>query len=140
MNKDKLQIIINELEETNSTQDAYFGIFQNGGGPEESYVHANRQGLELFAAEILKASRDFNEDAKEEEKSTIPLDFESEWIYGLVCIQYVQPYLGSRKKNTPHPERNTLKEKMVGIGCGAILLLIISAVIVGIITIANWLF
>lgn len=59
MEKDELQQIIDRLEATHSKDDAYFGIFEYGGDPDESFIKANKQGLGLFAAELLKAaSRD----------------------------------------------------------------------------------
>ena len=61
MNKEELQNIIDKLESENRKEKAYFGIFEYGSGPDESYIKADKQGLELFALEILKAARDSEE-------------------------------------------------------------------------------
>lgn len=57
MDKTELQKIIDTLEKNQSTEDAYFGIFQYGGAPDESYIKANKEGLELFSLELLKAAK-----------------------------------------------------------------------------------
>ena len=50
LEKEELEKIIAQLEKCNAADGAYFAINRYGGGPEESYINANRTGLELFAA------------------------------------------------------------------------------------------
>ena len=60
--------------------EAYFGIFQHGGGPDESFIRANKQGLQLFAAELLRAADQVDETLAHETKTIIPLEFkEDDW-------------------------------------------------------------
>jgi hypothetical protein len=82
LNKDELKAIIDQLETANSKDEAYFGIFQYGGGPDESFIKANKQGLELFAAAILRASRDADEIVVDKENNSIPLSYEESGLTG----------------------------------------------------------
>ena len=138
MSKDELQKIIDQLESGNSKDEAYFAIFQYGGGPDESFVKANKQGLELFAAEILKASRDADEIVGDKEKNIIPLDYEEEWIEGDTFVQYIEPTLEKRKKAKHEPRKETWKDKGIKFGCFAGLIIAIVSVIVGLITMVTW--
>lgn len=104
LNKDNLQKIIDELEETNSKEDAYFGIFKYGNSPDKSYIKGNKQGLELYAAKLLKASRDVNEAVADKEKALIPVDFHETWLDGETKIQYIEPSIRSREQVKAVPD------------------------------------
>jgi hypothetical protein len=140
LNKDELQKIIDQLESGNSKDEAYFGIFQYGGGPDESFVKANKQGLELFAADILKASRDADEIVGDKEKNIIPLEYEEEWLDGDTFVQYVEPTLEKRKKAKQEHYNETWEDQAIKFGCFAGLIIIAVALIVGFITMATWIF
>ena len=68
--------IIEQLRRYIREDDATFGIFQYGGGADESYIKADKQGLRLFALELLMAAQKSNEILHDKEKSIIPIDFE----------------------------------------------------------------
>lgn len=138
MEKDKIQKIISELEVANSEDDAHFAIYQYGGGPEESFIKANKSGLELFAADILKASRDFNEVLEDEKKPVIPLNYEAEWIDGMIYLQYVEPSNDPREKTQNDLKNTPVKDKLIGIGCGLVLIIIVVALIVGLTEMVYW--
>jgi hypothetical protein len=137
LEKDELQKIINHLESNSSKEEAYFGIFQYGGGPDESFVKANKQGLELFAADMLKASRDANDILADKEKTIIPLDFEEDWIDGDTFVQYVEPSI-EKKENVPYIR--TWRDQAQEYFFVGILLLVVTSIIVGFITIISWFF
>ena len=141
MNKEELQNIIDEFDKEDRKQKAYFGIFEYGGAPDESYIKANKQGLELFALEILKAARDSEELLKSErEESVFPLGFDEDWIDDdcSTYIQYVEPTNEIRTNVKQVSNVETWKDKTMKFGCiSAILIAIISAV-VGIVTIIKW--
>ena len=56
MTNEKLQNIIAQFDEKELKEKALFGILQYGGGPDESFIKANKEGLELFALELLKSA------------------------------------------------------------------------------------
>jgi hypothetical protein len=132
MTPTKLQQIITELETTNSPQEAYFAINTFGGGHDESYIQANKQGLELFAAQLLKASHDFDAAKESKEQSVIDLDYEQEWIDGEVIIQYVQP--ANKPEVSNESTATSIREKL-GTGCMIIaVIVIITAFVTGLVT------
>ena len=51
----KIENIVSELDKNNEKDEAFFGFYQYGGDKDESCIRANKQGLELFSAELLKA-------------------------------------------------------------------------------------
>ncbi|MFY0675494.1 MAG: hypothetical protein JXQ87_19010 [Bacteroidia bacterium] len=141
MNKEELQNIIDELEKEDRKQKAYFGIFEYGGGPDESYIKANKQGLELFALEILKAARNSEELLKsEKEESVFPLGFDEDWIDDdcSTYIQYVEPTNEIRTNVKQESYVETWKDKTMKFGCISVILISIISAVVGIVTIIKW--
>jgi uncharacterized integral membrane protein len=85
-------------------QEAYFGIFQYGEGSDESFIRANKQGLVLFAAEILRASAHVDDTIAHETQTIIPLKFdEAEWLDGDTLIDYIEPVKHAPAAATPQP-------------------------------------
>lgn len=142
MEETDLQKIINDLESTNSKDEAYFGVFMYGGGPEESYVKANRQGLELFAAELLKASRDTEKILESDEESIALLAHDDDWVDddSHVFLEYVEPSTKVREEAKAELEADSWQDKLFMVGCSAILIMTIIATLVGIGTIVDWIF
>ena len=60
MEKEELNKIIEKIENENSKEKAFFGIHNLEAG-DELFIRANKYGLELFANELLKASRNTDE-------------------------------------------------------------------------------
>ncbi len=136
MNDQKLEELIHDLESLNDEGNAYFGIQQYGGGPDESFVQGNREGLIRFAKELLKAS------TKTEEidgKIIYLIDDENEWIDDMseVGIDYIEKVdvSGDFLENSP----STNRDGMTGIGCIIAFVLIIMLVIIGVVTVFSWL-
>lgn len=141
MKKEELNKIIESLESSCSMDDAYIAMYQYGGGPDESFAKANKEGLELLAVQFLKASRDFDEIVNDDEKNVIPLDYEEDWIDGDIFIQYVEPVDKTGKQiKEEKPQDETFFDRLVPFGCiGGIILIVISAII-GLISIVKWIF
>ncbi len=140
MNKDELQKIIDQLESVNLKDEAYFGIFQYGGEQDESYIKANKQGLELFAINILKAARDSQDIINDTKKSIIPLDYQEEWIDGDTLAQYIEPIPETRKQIKTEPHQATWQDKYFAHGCFAVGIIVFVLMIIGLITIFTWIF
>lgn len=142
MKKEELNKIIESLESSNSVDDAHLAIYQYGGGPDESYAKANKEGLELLAVQLLKASRDFDEIVNDDEKNIILLDYEEDWLKGDVFIHYVEPVDKAgkplKRKNEAYTEK--FSDQLVPLGCFGIILIIVISTIVGLVSIFNWIF
>lgn len=138
MDKEELQKIITKLESENLEKDAYFGIFMYGGDSDESYIKANKQGLELFAANLLKASNEVNELLSSNEEEVYDLDFD--WIdeNSETIIQYIEPTLESGPTNNSETYQETWKDKIQKMGCIAVLVLVLASIIIGLATIIKW--
>jgi hypothetical protein len=141
MNKDELQKIIDQLETANVKSDAQFGIMEFGGSAHDSYIKANKEGLELFAIELLKISRDADILANKEEPAR-SMDWEAEWIDGAsnTFIQYVELHAVKNEPPIIASYKETIKDQIMKAGCISILVLIAIAIVVGLGTIADWLF
>jgi len=140
MKQEELDELINKLERSSSPTDAYFAIYQYGGGPDESYVKANKEGLELFAAQLLKASRDYDKIIVDKEKNIIPLNYTEQWIDGDIFIQYVEPTTEKGKLVKEEKYKETFVDKLVPIGCFTILILLLISTIVGLVSIFKFIF
>ncbi len=142
MNKDDLLKIIEEIESKSSAEKATFGIFVYGGGEDESYIKANKQGLELYAANLLKAAREIDENSSLSENQKIPLNYEADWIdkESSIYLQYIE--LSEKKPEYVKKENDNdeWKEKALRFGCLAGLFILISIFILGMISFYKLLF
>jgi hypothetical protein len=90
---------IRYLEETNNPADAYFSYTVDESG-EYGLIKANKEGLRLYAAEILKKSQSLEEDATQ--RQDLPLFFSSQqWLYsdsGYDLIAGVLPQYQPRRE------------------------------------------
>lgn len=131
--------LINELRSKKNYDEAYIGFFQYGGEPDESYIKANRQGLELHAAELLAAALETKIEFESGKEKTFGLDkgiFDEESDFG---FDYVE--LKKEKGNDikPHSEyKETWKDKAFKVGCIGIGILLVVLIIIGFITSITW--
>ncbi|MGK0387680.1 MAG: hypothetical protein ACI94Y_000406 [Maribacter sp.] len=140
MNKNDLKEIIDKIESSNSTETAFMAIHQYGGGPDESFAKANKEGLELFALQFLKASRDIEEVIENPNQDVIILDYEGDWIEGEIFIHHIEPINKDRKLIIEENYKETFLDKLIPFGCFLIIGLIVFSIIVGLATIAKWIF
>jgi len=142
LNKTELETIIEQLESSNSKDDAYFGLFDDGSDSGEGFIKANKEGLSLFAATLLKAARDVSDNKEVKEKTIYPLTSEKEWIdeNSLILINYIEPSNEPREKAEFKPYIQSKRDKALQTIIGLIVIFLITAMIIGIITIAKWLF
>ena len=141
MDSKELQNIINQLETDNLKDNAYFGIFEYGGGPDESFIRANQQGLRYFAIELLKAARDReNYDKRKSDKEVFNLGIDEDWIdnNSKTFIHYVETTNEIRKNVKVESSKVSWKDQIMKFGCLTAILIAVISIIVGIITIINW--
>ena len=97
MSSPELESSIHYLEETNDPADAFFTYTVDDTG-EYGLIKANKEGLRLYAAEILKKSRELEETEQVER----PLFFSPrQWMYsetGYDLIAGVLPQFCSRRQ------------------------------------------
>lgn len=103
MSSPELESSIHYLEETNDPADAFFSYTVDDTG-EYGLIKANKEGLRLYAAEILKKSKELEEGAPMEQ----PLFFPArQWMFsetGYDLIAGVLPqYCSRRQILTDHP-------------------------------------
>jgi hypothetical protein len=137
MNNDELNKIIQRLENDNPKDKAFFGVHYINGG-EDLHIKANRYGLELFANELLKASRDSNSIFVNPDKSLINIDYEEKWIKGDIWIVNIEPKTEDRVDLIEESNKRTWKDKAVEKGCFLIIGIAILIFIVGIYTVFSW--
>lgn len=143
MDKQELQLAISSLRKNANKQNAYFGIFDNGAGKEESFIAANKQGLELFALEILLAIQEADRLSKDKKNSPhLSLNLDEDWIdeTSSTFINYIEFTDSLRNSDQTSPDEEGLKDTLIRFGCVGILLFILLSIIIGSITIFKWLF
>ncbi|PHR93978.1 MAG: hypothetical protein COA80_12945 [Leeuwenhoekiella sp.] len=139
MNDKKIGKLINELRSQKNYDEAYIGYFQYGGGPDESCIKANRQGLELHAAELLEAALESEKEFETGKIKTFGLDEgipdeESDFFFDYV--ELTKQVRNKIKQNSEYKE--TWKDKMFKYGCFGILIGLGILIIIGIVTVISW--
>lgn len=140
MTKEELIDLISKLEPGVSKDTALFEIYQYGGGPDESFVKANQEGLQLFAIELLKASLKVEQTVSDPSKTSIQIEHEEILENGDIGIHYIEPTLEKRQPSPKRPPENNWKDTLIKGGCISIAVIIIVATIIGLISIFKWLF
>jgi len=137
LKKEDLNKIIEQLENQSSKDTATFGLyFQDN--EDEMHIKANKDGFELFACELLKASRDSEDVIKNKEKNYIDFGFKEKWIEGEL-IGYIKPISESRTdKIKDKPYKESFKDSVFKYGCLVIIGVIIFSIIIGIYSIFTW--
>jgi len=141
LTKEELQKIIETLDQRTSKENASFGIFHVHGSM-ESLIQANKEGLQLFAIELLKAANETDDILKDPEKNIIPISSEEDWINdeSQTIIQYVRPIENIQVAKDDIKRKEAFFEKLIPFGCLAGLLIIAVSLIVGFWTLVKWIF
>ncbi len=113
MTKEELEDLISKLELGVSKDTALFEIYQYGGGPDESFVKANQEGLQLFAIELLKASLKVEQTIGDPAKNTIHIEHEEMLENGDIGLHYIEPTLQKRQTAPKRPpQKETWKDTL----------------------------
>jgi len=132
LKKEELKNIIEKLKYKKSAKESRFGFYQD---PENitGYIKANKQGLELYAAQLLEAAiTDDNHLAI----NTNLTDKSSEFFFDSVDIIKKSKLENEYYENQKRP----LTDHLLGIGIIIALTLLIICSLIGIITVITWLF
>ena len=144
LSQEALQKIMNQFDAAELEQRSIFGISQYGGGPDESFIEANEEGLQLFALELLKSSSAMAA-ALADKRNTLPFHYEGDWIDEdsttfIRYIRYIERAPEARKRVPQKESRNTFREKLASYGLGMILIFLALSTLIGMGTICLWLF
>lgn len=142
MTQEKLQKIIEELEVEVAKDKATFGIFQYGGGSDESFIKADKGGLMLFALEILKAANKYDITLNDKNKNIIPIKFKESWFSDQsdTVVQYIEPVNERLPNEKPVNHKDTIFDKLLPFGCYAVLIFLVATLLVGLWTLVKWIF
>jgi hypothetical protein len=142
MTNEEIKTFLDTLVADTTKEEAMFGIYQYGGGSDESCVKANKAGLQMFAAEILKASIKSESIIDDKNKNIITVDYNAEWIDedSDTFIQYIEPLEGTRKKPVPAPPTSYWKNELIKYSLAFVFLIIVVFIITGIVTIVKTIF
>jgi hypothetical protein len=116
MNNQELKIIIAQLKAISPKEDAIFGMHMYGGGTDESYIKANKEGLQRYAAELLAASIELENLKENTEKKVIPFHTIEDWVSEMsdTYIQYIEPVFEKKQSESKELGKVTIKEKLLG--------------------------
>ncbi len=141
MTNEELNKLIEQFDENALKQKGIFGILQFGGGGDESFIRANKEGLELFALQLLKSAKETETTLNHPEKTIITIDINEDWIdeKGDIFIHYIEPIADKQKAKPKEDYKGTVADKLVVLGCGLVVITLIVSVLVGLVTIFKWL-
>ena len=142
MTNDPIDALINDLNPQDLESKAFFGIHQYGGGADESYIQANKEGLLLFAFQLISAAKQTGHVLLSPTKNVIPLDYEAEWIDqdSNTFIQYIEPIAQRPIGESIKPKKETFLDKLIPAGCIVAAIILVAATLVGLWTLAKWIF
>jgi len=141
MADEEIKEIINRLRDEKKLEEAYIGFFDLSDSSYESYIKANRQGLEIYAANLLEAAiTKYSGKSKSHGLDVDIQDEEADYIF-----QFVD--LTKEKKEDIKPNiktEETWKDKASNFGCITLVILIFVSIIaigiIGLITVFKWAF
>lgn len=142
MTTEEIKDFIAKLKNDTSGDKGYFGIFMYGGGSDESFIKANKNGLKSFAVEILEATTQVDDIISDETKNIIPFNYDNEWTdeNSDTCIQYIEPIIHGSDKKKVIENHDTLKDKSFKYGCIIGIIFLVIALLTGIATIVKLIF
>ena len=141
MNNKELNQLIEELEFTFNEKEAYFGIFRFGNEPDENCIKANKEGLQLFSLQLLRAAQQSDEIVKDTEKNIIPLNPHQDYIDpdSDYHIHYIEPNFHKPQCSGNEISNDNWKDSALKIGFLTFFVIIIGLTIIGGWTIFKWL-
>lgn len=139
MTKEELITLVKNLDEDSLKEQGIFGIYQYGGGPDESSIKANKEGLQLFALELLRASDNFKNKTHGNHEKIFNLNYDENWIdkNSHIFINFIEH--SSKEETTINEEQiENFIDKLIPYGCGAIFILIGFSILLGLIQILDF--
>ncbi|RZM30353.1 MAG: hypothetical protein EOO88_01305 [Pedobacter sp.] len=142
MSNEEIIDIVTKAREIVKDSSANFGIFQYGGGSDESYISANRSGLLLFAFDLLDAATKLTDDPKQGgDEPDLRLSYHAAWIDSdsTPFVQYIVQAL-ARVADAQLHGKTSLFDRIFPIGCISLVVFLLIAMFIGVYQIVSWLF
>ena len=142
MTNTEIQELIARLEKNISEEASIFKILQYADEPEKSFIKANRQGILLFANQLLRAARDAEDETSSSSENIIVIDFDAERV-GKPSLKFSEsiPSITNPTKDDNHTNyRAFFSHKLFQGGCVVVMIILFIAVLIGIWTIGRWIF
>lgn len=137
---EELKEIIEKLEKRNNPEEAYFGFYHEDDDPDDQLIKANREGLELYALDLLRAARETYDLTEKENPKTYWSDvddFDDENSH--FSFDRIKVFKGTKQEIDPSLQKpKTWKEKASDAGCLGLVLLIIALILIGLKTVGSW--
>lgn len=131
----EIDSFIDKIKSNVSKEDAHFGIYADN----NSYISSNREGLLLFASEILTASvcekKDENNDV------IFDLDNESGWKSddSDIRIDYINVSEKDDDETVAESRADKIKSQLFKTGCLTLMVIGLISLVVGVVTVFSWL-
>lgn len=139
LDEERIKKLIDELDGSVSKDGAAVQFNMYGGGHDESFIQANKQGYLRLGIEFLKAAYSSKVKAKEKENQNI---IETDINYLTTNDSEIRfDWLELKEDllpSVPPTELVGFKRTVVMIGCLSVLLICIAVFIIGIQTISHW--
>lgn len=103
--------------------------------PDESYVEANRDGLELFAAILLGISLEMEGKDGTDNNEITSFEIEEDWMKGDTIIQYAKAMEPQQRKEEASVR---ILDHILPFGCVALFICVLAPTIVGALEILSW--
>lgn len=136
MEYQKIQELIDQFDSEKLKENAYFGIFDEA---EYSYIKANKEGLLLYAMNLIVASKNIDSITNDSKDKTVSFERFVDWIDedSPIVIDYIEKFEGKRKKVIETNKYNFF-EKLIPIGCFLLFIIFGVAFFVGLGEIIKW--
>jgi hypothetical protein len=138
MNNELLESLKSDLGLEGSITNGQFGIYSDSRERGDVYfIKANKEGLKLFAYQLLFAAKDLELQEREQEFQKIELK-ETSWM--LQDAEIVLKYIEDPSMinfNEPEVVQSSWKDRSVTVGCFIVLTFLLISLVVGAYTVIN---
>jgi hypothetical protein len=142
--KKNVKKFLDSLDKEALETDAYFGIRQYGGGADESFIYANKDGLLRYSISLLEGYLQVDEVIERSDESIIsfPNSDEADWldVYGNTLVDYIQ--LTTKKKSellkTNGSVESNWKDEILRYLMAGIIIGVLVLAIIGFIALISW--
>lgn len=138
MNDELLESLKSDLDLEGSFKNGQFGIYSDYRERDDVYfIKANKEGLKLFAYQLLCAAKDFEHQEQEQAFQNIALE-EVSWMLkdSEIVLKHIEDPSMIEVSET-ESTKSSWKNSAVTIGCFIILAFLLISLIVGIYTVIN---
>lgn len=141
LEREQLNRVLLYFNEEALKNEAIFGIYHGSDKFDDHHIRANKEGLELYALQLLKAAREIG-DAEKPGLRHLPLVCHEKWISSDsdIVIEHVEITTERIPEMPKAAGSNPVVTAFGFAGCFGIMLLILVSLVVGFVVVFNWLF